>query len=382
MRDGKVVIARVWPRYDGKPYVRAGEIFGLNPDCFETICIYLMKSCDKENILEKKGYKTFYLSRKRFFRMFNLWSVWKVARILKEQKVDIVQCHKHQSTVYGTLAAIIAKVPIVFAHVEGLNRTRNIRRKLVNRFILKRVKKILAVADRVRDDVLINNPTVPAEKVVTIGNSVDFQRFASVRISKGEVRKRENLPMDAFIFGTVGRLAPTKGYQYLVCAFTTVKKQVPNAFLVFIGEGRLRSQLEKEIENADISDSVRFFGRREDIPELLRALDCFVLPSIAEGMPTVILEAMASRVPCVATNVGGIPEIITDSQTGFLIPSKDENALADVMIRVSRLSHNESEAIMDRSQNMVRNFYDHSIMTGKLENLYRTQLKLYVSSKT
>ena len=382
MRDGKVVIARFWPTYDGRPYIRAGEIFGLNPDCFETIFIYLIKSSDKENIFEKKGYKTFYLSRKRFLHVFNPWSVWKVARILKEQKVDIVQCHKHQSTVYGTLAAIIAKEPIVFAHVEGLNRTRNIGRRLINHFILKRVKKILAVADRIRDDILINNPTVPAEKVVTIGNSVDFQRFASAKISKDEVRKRENLPMDAFVFGTVGRLVPTKGYPYLVRAFTTVKKQAPNAFLVFIGEGRLREQLEKEVEAGGIVDSVRFFGRREDIPELLRALNCFVLPSIAEGMPTVILEAMASRVPCVATNVGGIPEIITDSKTGFLIPSKDENALADVMIRVSRLSHNDTEAIMDRAQNMVRNFYDHSVMTEKLENLYRTQLQLFASSKT
>lgn len=375
MRDGKIVIAQLWSRYDGNPFVRPATILGLDPERFRTICIYLKKSSDRKNFFKERGYKTFYISKKQFFRMFNFGAVWKLAKILKEEKVDVIQCHKHQSTVYGTAAAMIAKTPVILAHVEGLRRTRNIRRKLVNYLILKRVNKILAVAERVKEDVLEHNPVLSSGKVFTLSNYINFERFAEVSIPAEQVREEENFPVSSFLFGTIGRLVPTKGYEYLVRAFAKVKQEIPNAFLVFIGDGRLQAKLEKEAAEINLTNSIRFLGRREDVPRLLRAMDCFVLPSIAEGLPYVILEAMAAGVPCIASAVGGIPEVITNNKTGFLVPAKDEKTLAETMITVAKKPQEQITDIVNKAKELVRTSYTYEEIRKKLEYLYETELR-------
>jgi glycosyltransferase involved in cell wall biosynthesis len=381
MTEKKITIAQLWSRYDGKAFARPDTILGLDPERFRTICIYLKKSSDKKNFFEERGYKTFYISKKHFFRMFNFWAVWKLAKILKEEQVDIIQCYKHQSTVYGTAAAMIAKTPVIFAHVEGLGRTRNIKRKLVNSFVLKRVNKVLAVADRVKEDVLEHNPVLSRDKVFTLGNSIDFKRFSEVSIPKKQVREEENFPVSSFLFGTIGRLVPTKGQEYLIRAFAKVKREIPNAYLVFIGDGRLQASLKSEAAEINIIDSIRFLGRREDVPRLLKAMDCFVLPSVAEGLPTVILEAMAAGVPCIASAVGGIPEIITNNETGFLVPAKNERALADAMIAVAKKLQRQITDIVNKAKNLVRTSYTHEEIRKKLEYLYETELQSLTNVK-
>jgi glycosyltransferase involved in cell wall biosynthesis len=379
VKDGKVVIARLWSRYNGKPFVRSNVIFDLDPERFQTILIYMRKSSKKLNPFEAKGYKAFYLSQKKYFRIFNISAVRKLAKILKDENVDIIQCQKHQSTVYGTVAARLAGTPVVLAHVEGLDRTRNIRRKLVNRFVLKRINRVLTVAECVKDDVLKNNSFLSAERIFTLGNSTDYNRFAGVSISKEEIRRREKLPVSSFLFGTIGRLAPTKGQSYLIRAFSIVKQQIPSAQLVFVGSGRLKDRLENEARKASCHDSIRFLGRREDIPELLRGIDCFVLPSVAEGLPSVILEAMSAGVPCIATKVGGIPEVITDKETGFLVPPGDVNTLAERMIAVAKEPQQQMEDIINKAKQLVQTSYTHDVIRRKLEHLYETELRSSVN---
>jgi len=150
-------VARLWPRYEDKVPSRAPIILGINQKKYKTICIYLKKSSDVLDFFEGKGCKVFYISKRKFFRTFNLLIVWKLVRILKEQNVDILHCHKHQAAIYGAIAAKIAGGPVVLSHVHGLNRTRSRRRKLINSFVLKKLNKILTVGEVVRNDVLKNN---------------------------------------------------------------------------------------------------------------------------------------------------------------------------------------------------------------------------------
>lgn len=381
MKEGKIVIARIWPRYHGRPYARPGAILGLDSGRFKTICVYLMKNSDKPNFFEENGIKAFYLSNKKFLRVLNLRILYKLVKILKEEKVDIVQCQKHQATVYGTFAAMLTKSPVILAHYEGLGRTRK-RRKLINSFILKRVNRILVVAELVGDDVLKHNPVVPPEKVTMLGNCVDFEKYSQSNVSGKQIREREDFPADAFIFGTVGRLAPTKGQISLIRAFSKVKQKLPAAYLVFVGDGSLKEALQAEAKNMGIASSVCFLGYREDIPELLSAMDCFVLPSIAEGLPCVILEAMAAGVPCIASVVGGIPEIITDNKTGFLVPPKDEQALAKKMIDVAEKPEQEIMRIVNTARDLVRSSYSCEKFSKRLENLYKAELQSTFNAKS
>lgn len=373
MKDNKIVIARLWPRYKGGVTSRAGVIMGLDSNRFRTIFIYLMKSSNEPNFFEQKGCTTYYLSKKKFLRVLNPGIIYKLVKILKDEKVDIVHCHQHQATTYGNIAAIIAKKPVVIAHVHGLNRSKNPRRKFANQVTLRWVNKILTVGEAVRGDVIKANPGVRPEKIVSIGNSIDCNRFAKAQITKAGAKEKIGLEPNSFVFGTVGRLAPTKGYSYLITAFARAKRQIPSAHLVLVGDGRLRSNLEKVASETAAADSIHFLGRRDDISQLLKAMDVFVISSIAEGLPRTLLEAMAGGVLCIGTNVGGVSEILADGEFGCLVLPKNESTLAEAMIKLARTPEKEQQKLIDNARKRVYTCYDHRVLIKKIENIYETE---------
>ena len=370
MKDGKIIIARLWPRYNGGIESRTPVILGINPQKYKTICVYLNRNSNEQNFFEQKGINTFYVSKKRKFPVFNILAIWKLSKLLKREKVDILHCHKHKPTIYGTIAAKFAGVPVIISHVHGLNRSRNFKRKFMNRFIFKRVSKIVTVGQAVKKDVLRDNPSVCADKVFSLGNSIDYGRFADVKISKEQAKKNIGLPEKSFVFGTVGRLVPTKGQAFLLEAFAKVKQKKSEAELIFIGKGRLESQLKEKADKMGLADSVHFLGKRSDIPQILRAMDVFVLPSIAEGLPRSLLEAMAAGLPCVATVVGGIVEILGDGEFGLLVPAENAQALAKAMMQFIVMPELEKNNIIEKAKQHIRDCYTHKVVIEKLQNVY------------
>ena len=371
----KINIARIWSKYEGQYERRAGIIMGLDPQRYRTICIYLAKNSKNPNFLEQKGYKTIYILENQSLQRFNFMLVWKLVKIIKKEKIDILHCHQHKSTVYGTMAAMIARTPVVIAHVRGLGRTRNWQRRFKNLFFMKKVNKILTVGEAVRNDVLKNNICIPTEKVYSLGNSIDYRYFADVAISKADAKRMLGVPSDAFVFGTVARLVPTKGLSYLIEAFPEVKKHKRSAHLVLLGDGRCRSELEKQASNMFCRDSIHFLGYRENIEQLLRGMDVFVLPSVAEGFGLALAEAMAAGVPCIATEVGGIPEITNGTEAGILVPPRDSAELAKAMINTVSMPRNELAQLVDNAQNRVRHLYSHEKVCQKLMIIYENELR-------
>lgn len=374
MHNGKIITARLWPRYEGTVSSREAVISGLDSQRFETIIIYLMKNSEKPNLFEQKGYKTIYLSQKRFFRVFNLPVIWKLSRILKNEKIDILQNHGHLANVYGTIAAKIAVVPVVLSHVPGLNRSKRLRRKIMNWLIFRWISKILTTGEAVREDVLMSNFRLCSEKVISLGNSIDFEKFDRVQISGEQARENIGLNARSFVFGTVGRLVPTKGNSYLIEAFIKVKKQISSAEMIFIGDGRLRNELQQQAVNSSYTDSIHFLGNRDNVPKLLKAMDVFVLSSIAEGMPRSLLEAMAAGVSCVATDVGGVREIIVGEEFGLVVPSKDPQALAKAMTAFAQMDKSKRDNMAERARQRVENTYCHKVLTEKLQNIYQDEM--------
>ena len=206
-------------------------------------------------------------------------------------------------------------------------------------------------------------------------NSVDYERFADVSTSKEGAKKMLGLPPDVFVFGTAGRLAPTKGLIHLIEAFPKVKELKPSAHLVMLGDGPCRAELEQQVSDMSCRDSIHFLGYRDNIEQLLRGMDVLVLSSVAEGMPRVILEAMAAGVPCIATNVGGIAEIISGNDVGVLVPPKDSQALAEAMTKLANMTDEKLEKQVEKAQNRVRQFYSHQLIREKLRNLYESEFK-------
>ena len=183
---------------------------------------------------------------------------------------------------------------------------------------------------------LVDRVGVAASRVVQLCNGVDTEKF---RVRRFDDRLPVGCPFDRarhWLVGTVGRMDPVKDQVNLARAFVSALREVPRAAermrLVLAGDGPLRPDVERVIDAAGIRGLVWFAGERSDVPELLRQLDCFVLPSLGEGISNTILEAMASGVPVVATRVGGNAELVSDGYTGTLVDPADSPALARQML--------------------------------------------------
>ncbi len=375
MFKDKINLALFWPRYSNTITSLNDLVLRFDKERFNVIFIYLSSYGVEKNLIEEAGYEVFNLSGIEQLKGFRFSFLFKLVGILKEHNVDIIHCHGHKTTVYGAIAAKFAKTPVVMAHVHGLGRSRNLRRKLTNFLLLRKISRIICVANSVREDVLKNNWSVPEEKISVLENSIDYRRFADVSISKEDAKQVLGLPSDALVFGTIARLAPTKGLLYLIEAFRKVKERKPSAHLVLLGDGLCRAELEKQVSDMSCRDSIHFFGHRENIEQLLRGMDVFVLSSLAEGMPRAILEAMAAGVPCVATEVGGILEIISGNNVGTLVPPKDSEALTQAMINIADLTDEKLEKQVEEAQNRVRQFYSHKIVNEKLRKLYESEFE-------
>jgi glycosyltransferase involved in cell wall biosynthesis len=366
------VVAMMWPEYRGRAPFGAGVILQLNESGFDMRCLYISKVSDNPDYIEQHGIGVFYAGNGKS-RTFSLSTILHLSRYLKENKVMILHCHHHKATICGILAAMLAGTPVVFSHVHGLNRTRTALRRITNRIFLRRAAKIIAVSDAVRQDVLATNHFLKDDKVVTIRNSTDFARYAGVSITRSQARKLLGISEEALVFGTVGRLEPTKGQTHLIEAFAKIKKAISNARLVIVGTGQLKENLEKRAASLSVADSVIFTGFRSDVPEILRAFDCFVLPSLAEGMPGALLEAMAASRACIASAVGGIPEILTDS-IGILIAPGDVNGLKAAMLQYIDMPAKEREDLGRRARDYVEKFHHQDRYAERLGQLYNEEL--------
>jgi len=366
-----LTVARIWPKYKGVYESREGPIRKLNKEKFRTIHIYISKRSDNPNQFEQSGQKVYYLLKGRGARMFNVLVLWRLIRILKKEDVNILHCHKHKSVVYAFLASFFVRPLVVIAHVHGINRTRNWRRRLLNRFVFKRVHKIFTVGQATAEDVLVSNSGLDKSLVYSLGNSITFKRYDRLPSEKGNARENLKLPEDAIVFGTVSRLTTVKGLDYLVEAFVKVKKNLDSAVLVIVGEGTVMPELKKQVLDAGIAKSVLFLGYRTDVPLILGTFDCFVIPSIGEeGLPRALIEAMAARIPVIGTRISGIPEILDDGKYGLLVPPRNSDALAVAMIDITQKPSSEIEQITQVARQRVLDEYSHENIAGKLEKIY------------
>jgi len=372
--DSRPTVAWLWNRYIGPVPWWEALILGLDHERYRPVCLYLKQSSEVPNPLAEHGCATHYISRLRFFRWFNPWVIARLAGVLRREKVDILHCQGHQSTVYGTLAAHRAGVPVVLSHVHGLGRARRVRRRWINRLVLPRVGRILAVGEATRQDVLAANPFLPPEKVCSSGISIDVGHFADYPVSRAEARRRFDLDEGAIVVGTTGRLVPTKNQALLIEAFGRLRRRHPTAVLVIAGSGRLKEALADQAARLGLADAVRLLGHVAEVRDVLRAMDVFVLTSEAEGLPRSLIEAMAMGVPCVASNRGGMPEILCGGRYGRIIEPGDLEGVARTLIEVVDMPAGDRQALMQAAREHVWRQYDHKVMLAGLQQIYDEEL--------
>jgi len=316
--------------------------------------------------IEQMGVEMIVLNR-RHKREGRPAAIVAMAKVMKERKVQIVHTHMYHGNTYGRIAALIAGVPVIISTVHTINSHRGFKRHLLNRLLSRYTDRIIAVSKAVRRD-LIEQDHIPKDKIALLYNGIDYKRFQS-SISKEEAKKRLGFMESEFIIGTVGRLEPPKGQRYLLEAASDLLKEFPQIRLLLIGDGKLRRTLEDHGNQLGLQGKQTYLGIRRDIPQILRAMDIFVLPSIREGLPIALLEAMASGCPCIASAVGGVPEVIEEQRSGLLVSPADTQGLKKALKKI--LSDRSFGALLGKAgMEKIRKIFNQDIIVRMLEDIY------------
>ena len=259
--------------------------------------------------------------------MKSVWSwnaVPRLYRILRRKRPRILHSWLFHADVLGRMVGRMARVPAIVSSRRSIV-IGGRHRELIKRWTRTLDHKVIAACEAARRAEIENTRADP-DKVVTIYGGLQPEEFDHV--ASDGVRREMGIPAEAAVVGTVGRLHPLKGHEHLLTALGQLRPDAPDVRALIVGSGELAGPLQRQAEEAGLRDRVIFCGQRADVRELLAALDVFVLPSLSEGLPNALLEAMASTLPVVATAVGGILELVVDGVTGRLVPPADAAAIA------------------------------------------------------
>jgi glycosyltransferase involved in cell wall biosynthesis len=304
-----------------------------------------------------------------FFNANAIKQILRLREMMIEKRIAILHAHDFYSGALGVTAARLGGVKVIAAQRHLRLSDRRIH-DWGTRYIHKLANRVLVNAEGIRDYILRMGSVAPG-KIVVIHNGLDAPADprALREQRRAELLAELGLGADVKIVGSVARLSPVKGHRYLLEAAASVMRADARVHLVLVGEGELRNEIEAQAERLGIGARTRLLGHREDSAQLAAAFNVAVLASLSEGLPNTVMEAMAAGAPVVATAVGGVPELIKDGETGFLVPPANPEALAE---RIEyALSHADLTGLIAmRGQRFVIERFGMERMVTAVERLY------------
>jgi glycosyltransferase involved in cell wall biosynthesis len=255
-----------------------------------------------------------------------------IRRYLARVRPTIVHTFLLSASLYGRLAAMLARVPIIIGTEVNIYAHKQAHHALAERLLLKGTDTVVASAESVRDFYIEQVHADPG-KVEVIYNAVDWGQLVTSR-PRNEMRRDLQVPEEPVVIGIIARLTKQKAHAVLFEAVAHTPA-LAQTHLVVVGDGELRNELEALALRLELSDRVHFLGARRDLGDLLNAIDIFAMPSYWEGLPLSMVLAMGAGLPVVATRVAGIPEVVRDGQTGLLVPAGDATALGSALARLA-----------------------------------------------
>ena len=268
-------------------------------------------------------------------------ALFKLYRLMRRERPQIVHTHESKAGFLGRLAARIAGVPIVLHTYHGhvlrgyYGPLKSWALRCMEQLLALLTDRLIAVSEQVKCD-LVQYRVACSEKISVVPLGFDLEPFLSSEAHRGSFRREMNLNGSTRLVGIVGRLFPIKNHRLFLDAAALVTVEEPASRFVVVGDGVLRQELDQYARDLSIRDMVIFTGWRRDLPRIYADLDVLVVSSDNEGTPVSVIESMASGCPVVATRVGGIPDVISDGDTGYLVPAGDADALASRILSLLR----------------------------------------------
>jgi glycosyltransferase involved in cell wall biosynthesis len=314
---------------------------------------------------------------------FNLRLIPMFWRLIKAERISLIHCHGPRAAFFCSIGAKLNKIPMIYTpHVftshENMKRALEMISLLIDKYICLFPDRIISVSERARYWAITQRLTRP-DKIVTIRNGIDLSEFRGLDgLDLMKERLRFRIDPHESIVGMIARLVPQKDPWYFIEAAAEIVKTNPKVRFLVIGDGHLREKTMKMVEDLKLGRHVVFAGIQRRIPPLLAIMDVVVLPSLWEGLPLVILEAMAMGKPVVATRVNGSAEVVIDGKTGFLVPPKDPACLAQKIVSLLN-DCKKREEMGIKGREVVEKEFQVKDMVKKIIEIYRNVLNGYPS---
>jgi len=309
----------------------------LDRSKFEPIAACMYKGGELEEDIRCLNIKTFNLKMVSPLRgWLDFRAIFAIRKLIKKYNIALIHAHLLRPVIFSCFASIFLKVPLIVTKHEP-SKGEQLRKGLLNtlagnleQYALARAERVICVSKGVKEYLLKHFAHLSENKVDVIYNGVEMVKFFNQK-PNNILRKEYNISADVVVIGTLCLLIKRKGLHFLIEAAERLIPKYKKVRFIIVGEGVLKEELLQEVKNKNLEKYVIFTGFRKDTSEILTDFDVFVLPSIQEGLPIALIEAMAAGLPCVATDIPGNSEVVEDGITGFLVPPKDPVPLAQAI---------------------------------------------------
>lgn len=323
--------------------------------------------CQPESVIGKKAEAGGIAVRRcRMKKSYDIFALKCILDIIKKDAVDIINTHSgRDSLLAGIAGRLSGKRPIIV-------RTRHLALPVTSTFTYKRLAhKVVTVSEHVREYLISQG--ISEENVTAVYTGVDINKYNPEK-ANDKLRQKLEINPETRIVGTVSVLRRKKGHHILLQAIPLILEKFPNVLFFFAGDGPQRDNIRSRIDEMGLENKVFMLGIRNDIPDILKFFDIFVLPTLQEALGTSFLEAMAMGKPVIGCNVNGVNEVIKDGVNGYLVAPEDPAALADAVLRM--LKHDTAAKTMAlNGKKMVEEAFTADIMCRKMFELYSSLLK-------
>jgi glycosyltransferase involved in cell wall biosynthesis len=288
-----------------------------------SLCEHLVRAGHRVTIATKQGHPLVDLLRSLDLDVrpmplsgkANVAAGLRLARLARSLEAEVIHTQLSTAALWGSVGAHLAGIPAV-AHVRALN----------SKTCYTLADRVIAISEAVRDHLVAQG--MAGDRIDVVYSGIDPRRY-SMPVPREEARRALEIPPDAVVLGVLAHLTAKKGHHVLLPALAELKPQFPRLLTLLAGDGVERGRLEEQARHLGLTEQVRFLGFREDVLPVYAALEFLVLPSVAgEGLPRALLEAGFLGLPVVGTRLSGVPEIVRDGETGYVVPPGDAPALA------------------------------------------------------
>lgn len=324
------------------------------------------------NQMERAGFRAHVFS---FQPMQLPRNAWQIYRQISQGDFDVILSHGARVNLISAFVSVLTGVPLITVeHNIDDWRKKGGFRLFIDRFIGMVSVRRVAVSHAVAE-MLVKSRIIRPDKITVITNGIRYPLRLSLSLSGTEwIGPKGQAAVVPFSIVTVARLEPQKGHAFIIKAMREVVSVFPSARAYLIGEGTLRNDLMELSADLGICKSIIFLGRKDNVEELLPSFEIFVLPSLWEGLPLALLEAMGLGLPVIATAVAGVPEVVTNGINGLLVPPGNEKALAAAIIEMMGNSTLRAR-LAESGCRHVRENYDFARMVGQYERLLLSEAR-------